>query len=122
MASPRAFEVFAFYHLGLDREFEYAFRNVNQAAAYFSMGIDELGAFLETHRMDPETIRHVDFNLSAAHADAQMMDLDGASIEARETFAKDTWKRYQAALQGSYDKSRQFDDVDWDNPLGLESE
>jgi hypothetical protein len=113
----RPFDVFVYYHLGLDAQFEYRFRNLHDVAAYFGSSADEVQEFLTRHRIDAATFRHIDFNLSAAHVDAQMLDLEGAATEERRAFAERTWERFQAALKG-YDPRRTFEDLDYDDPWG----
>jgi hypothetical protein len=112
------FEVFTFYHLGYDENFRYKFRNLHEAARYFRIAPEQLQAFMLENRIDAETIRHVDFNLSQAHADAQMAEMDGVSVDARRNLARRAFEQYQGAVRDTFDKRKEFDDVNWDDPLG----
>ena len=89
--------LFAYYHLGLDHEYEYRFRNLHQAAAHFGVPADQIKAHLTEYGMETELIRLTGFNLSKAHADAMELDLLGAPVAAREQFVRDTWAAFVAA-------------------------
>lgn len=111
---PDPVRLFAYYHLGLDEEYQYRFRNLHETARHFGASPEEVQRWLSQDGMDPETIRHVDFNLSKAHADAMELDLSGASVEERERFVSDAWERFRQ----SRDKTRRatpYDDVDYDD-------
>ena len=117
MRSLDPFTVFAFYHLGFDEEFRYKFRNIHDTAAYFQVSEGAIRAFLEQCELTPERIRHTNFNLSEAHSEAMMMDLDGLSIDARRDFAKQAYGKLRAS---QHDSLIDFEDVDYDNLLGLD--
>lgn len=115
---PDPYSLFAYYHLGFDDEYNYRFRNLHATARHFGAEPPQVLAWLEQYGMDPDTVRRVDFNLSQAHADAQQLDLDGASVEAREQFVRATYERF-VTQRNTTKRSTPYEDVDWDDPLGL---
>jgi hypothetical protein len=117
MTAPDPFKLFAFYHLGFDENFNYRFRNLHQTARHFGAEASQVLAWLEEYGMDPETVRHVDFNLSRAHADAQELDLEDASMDERERFARDAFRRFQESRKTR--RSTPYEDIDWEDPLGV---
>lgn len=115
---PDPFSLFAFYHLGFDEHFNYRFRNLHETARHFGADSAQIMAWLTEQGMDPETIRHVDFNLSKAHADAMELDLEGASTEAREAFAREAFARYQTQRERTR-RATPYEDLDYDDLLGM---
>ncbi len=120
MSTPEPFEVFCFYHLGLDREMRYRFRNLHDAAEYFGLKAPALRRYLDEHGLDAETVRHIDFNLSRVHADAQDLELRDAPFEERLAFARDAWQRFLAA-RGRTRRATPYEDHDYDDLLGMKS-
>ena len=117
MSNPDPFDVFCFYHLGLDREMRYRFRNLHDAAEYFGLQPPALRRYLDEHGLDAETMRHIDFNLSRAHADAQELELRGAPFEERLAFARRAWRHFLAARGGTR-RATPYEDHDYDDLLG----
>ena len=112
------FAVFAFYHLGYDENFEYKFRNIHATAKHFQVSEERIRDFLHKEQMTPERIRHTRFNLSEAHSEAQIMDMDGLSREAKKAFAQKTFTDFR---QAQHDSLLDFEDVDYEDLLGLDS-
>ena len=117
MRTMDPFSVFAFYHLGFDEEFTYRFRNIHETATYFQVSEKAIREFLQREDLTPERIRHTNFNLSKAHSEAMIMDMDGLSKEAKRAFAQQAFAELR---DGQHDSLREFDDVDYDNLLGLD--
>ena len=117
MRTMDPFSVFAFYHLGLDDEFKYRFINIHDTATYFQVSEKAIREFLQKEDLTPEHIRHTDFNLSQAHSEAMIMDMDGLSKEAKKAFAQQS---FGALRHAQHDSLKEFDDVDYDNLLGLD--
>lgn len=113
------FRVFVFYHLGLDEHYQYKFRNIHDAARNFRTSPEALNRFLAQHGMDATTFRHIDFNLAVAHADAQILDLEARPFEERDRFARRKYDEFRAALK-TYRKDRTYEDIDYDDPLGID--
>lgn len=114
MSAPDPFELFAYYHLGFDREYRYRFRNLHHTAAYFGLSPDALKAVLHELKLDADTVKLVDFNLSKAHADAQELELIAAPREARELHAQKSFEALKLAI-ATWNGEPAPDDVDWDN-------
>ena len=118
MPKPDPFRLFAFYHLGFDDAFTYRFRNLHAAARHFRAAPDDVLTWLKEARMDPDLVSLVDFNLAAAHAEAQQLDMGGATPAEREAFARGAWQGYLAALDRPL-ADAPIDRIDYDNPLGV---
>ena len=99
MSALEPFTLFRFYYLGFDEGYEYRFRNVHHTATHFGVSVDEIKARLLDWGLDATVVKHVDYNLSKAHSDAQILALEGASLSAREDFAKAAWSGFQVALK-----------------------
>ena len=99
MAGLDTFELFCFYHLGFDSDYEYGFRNLHHVASHFGITADEAKEQLLTLGLDASQVKHVDYNLAKAHSDAQILDLEGASMQERESFAKRIWAEYSRARE-----------------------
>ena len=115
---PDSFRLFAFYHLGFDDELRYRFRNLHAAARNFGATPEEILTWLKEARMDPDVVCLVDFNLAAAHAEAQQLDMAEATLEVRAAFARGAYAAYLAALEQPLAESP-IDRIDYDNPLGV---
>ncbi|MEY3014840.1 MAG: hypothetical protein RIT45_3575 [Pseudomonadota bacterium] len=92
---PSDMELFALYHLGLDREGQYAFRNAHQCARHLRVEVATFEQWLRDARLDTDAVKRVDFNLSVAHVDAQFVSRDEVG-----RFVADTWRRFEAARTG----------------------
>ena len=97
MASLDAYTLFCFYHLGFDSDYEYGFRNLHHVATHFDLSADEAKAQLHSLELDASQVKHVDYNLAKAHSDAQILDLEGASMREREAFSRRIWDEFCAA-------------------------
>lgn len=96
MGKPDAFELFCFYHLGLDREWRYRFRNVNSAARAYNTTVEQVKAWLVAERIDPETVTSVPYALARAHSEAQILALEG-KVEQLPAFARRVYDDFRAA-------------------------
>jgi len=59
--------------------------------------VDQAKSELRDRELDASQVKHVDYNLAKAHSDAQILDLEGASLQERESFANRIWKEYLRA-------------------------
>lgn len=111
---PSDAELFALYHLGLGRDGVYTFRNAHQCAKHLGVSADTFDGWLRAAKLDSEAAKRVDFNLSAAHVDAQFV----APAEVGPFVAR-TWAAFLAARSGKpLDQIRL--DVDYDEIWGPE--
>lgn len=110
---PDAFQIFCGYYLGLDREFSAKFFNIHSLAAHYGIDADELQALMEEHRMPPEAMRHIDFNVARAHGAAQDLVFSGSRDELI-AFAKQAFGDFQKAAAG-YDETMVFEDLNYEN-------
>lgn len=109
---PSAVELFAFYHLGLDATGKYRFRNLADAARHYGVERSTILAWLRADFLDPDTVSHVDFNLTRWHVEAQFVAPEGVSALVAQA-----WQGYHEALKRR-DPSRVFHDVDYDDIWG----
>jgi hypothetical protein len=109
---PTPLQVFSGYYLGIGLDFSARFFHLNSLAAHFGIGPGELRALLEEYRLDPETVRHVDYNIAKAFATAQEIAIDGQADDVA-TFAARAFEDFRQAF-GSYDPKRDFENVDYD--------
>lgn len=93
-ARPHDAELFALYHLGLGRDGRYRFRNLHQCARELSVDAATLEGWLRAARLDAEAAKRVDFNLSAAHVDAQFVAASHVGA-----FVAETWRAFVAARE-----------------------
>jgi len=111
---PDALTLFAFYHLGIDRDGLYKFRNLHDALRAFGATAPELHGWLTEYRIDPPTVSRVDFNLAVAHTDAQIVAMAG-DVDALRAQVRQSFERYLAALERSTGEhvhfSLDYDDV-----------
>ena len=114
------FAWFCFYHLGLDRDWDYRFRNLHHTAAYFGIEADAVQAELQAHEMDADVVKRSDFNLSQAHAEAQVLSITGATPSDIEAFARNAWSSFIEARKRGLHATGQ-DDVNWEDPLADDS-
>ena len=115
---PTAFQIFCGYYLGLDSEFAPKFFNIHSLAAHYGIGPEELNRMMADHKMLPEDMRHVDFNVARAHAAAQDLIFEGTRTEIVD-FARKAFEEFTNAA-GGYDDTKVFEDVDYDNIFGDE--
>ena len=113
MARPAPKDLFALYHLGLDAQGSYRFRNLSDVARTCAASPETVLQWLRESRIDPDTISHVDFNLSKWHVEAQFV----AAADAGALVQK-AWDGYQAAARDRRDPERVFHDVDYDDIWG----
>ena len=106
--TPQA--LFALYHLGLDANGAYRFRNMEQCARYLQIETQRLQALLAAARIDADTVGHVDVPLSKWHAEAQFV-----TAETAQALIDKAWKGYQEALlrmdPGQFFHSVNYDDL-----------
>lgn len=105
---PSAKALFALYHLGVDEEGEYAFRNALDISRIYNQTPDIILNWTREGGFDPDTVGHVDFNLSRRHVDAQF-----AEPEQLQAIIDEAWAGYQEALK-SADPEQFFHDHDYD--------
>ena len=107
MARPDAFELFAQYHLGLLPDGSGRFQNANQIAARYGVTVEELTAWLTADQLDAPTADGTDYDLPAAHGEAQVLAMLGDPA-ATLAFAHRAYAEYRARL--GHRKVRTFDD------------
>ncbi|NOZ02783.1 MAG: hypothetical protein GXP54_12965 [Deltaproteobacteria bacterium] len=110
---PSPFQIFCGYYLGLGLDWEYRFFNQHSLAAHFGIDHTELVSLMVELRMSPEDTRHMDFNIARAHANAQVLSMDGKRSEV-ESFARETFDAFLAAMD-TYDPERVFENIDYDD-------
>lgn len=106
---PPARELFALYHLGVDKQGQYAFRNLRDVARLYNTSNETVQAWLKAHRIDPETVGQVEFNLSRRHVDAQL-----AAPDQLPAVIDEAWAGYREALAGQQ-PGQFFHDHDYDD-------
>lgn len=105
---PDAQTLFALYHLGVDGQGAYAFRNLMQCARHLGVDAETFRKWLKDNQIDQDVITRVAFNLSAAHVDAQL----AADNDSRLALAKASYAAFVAArAEGLGDVNL---DVDYD--------
>ena len=109
---PTPIDLFAFYHLGLDADGSYRFRNVNDCAKRWQVDNATVQTWLREAAIDPETVGQVPFNLTRFHVDAQFVVAD----KARD-LVQQAWRGYQDALR-LREPGRFHHDVDYDDLWG----
>lgn len=109
---PTPQQLFALYHLGLDEQGSYKFRNLGECARKLQVSPQEVQDWLKRARIDAETVGHVEFPLSKWHAEAQFVAQDKAS-----EFIENAWKAYCEALAKSRG-DRFHHSVDYDDLWG----
>jgi hypothetical protein len=112
MSRPSPRELFALYHLGLDREGRYRFRNLHDCARAHGVDAATFEGWLRRHRLDAASVKRVDFNLAVAHAEAQFVAADRVA-----GFVAETWAAFEAARAGrplTHDRL----DVDYEDVWG----
>lgn len=115
---PSAFQIFCGYYLGLDKDFGTRFFNIHSLAGHYGISTDELHALMDEYHILPEDMVHIDFNIAKAHGIAQELDFSGQHNELI-LFAKKSFDEFTQAL-GGIDKSKVFEDLDYDNVWGDE--
>ena len=116
----KAIDLFRYYYLGFDEDYEYGMHNIGQAAKAFGVDVPTLKARLSELGLLPETVKRVRYNVASAHADAYALDLEGASIGEREALVERVWAEFQAArAEGLSDEIIDHLNVD-DLPAALE--
>lgn len=109
---PSPIELFAFYHLGLDSDGSYKFRNVSDCARRYQVDNATVQRWLREAAIDPETVGQVPFNLARFHVDAQFV-----GDAQKKALVQEAWRGYQQALQRR-DPSRFHHHVDYDDLWG----
>lgn len=109
---PSPIELFAFYHLGLDSDGSYKFRNVSDCARRYKVDNATVQQWLREAAIDPETVGQVPFNLARFHVDAQFI-----SEDKKKALVQEAWSGYQQALRRR-DPSRFHHHVDYDDLWG----
>lgn len=109
---PQPRELFALYHLGLDQQGKYRFRNIEQCARLLQVEVGTLQKLLQAARIDAGTMGEVEYPLSTWHVEAQFVAQDGA-----EDLVNRAWTAYQEALQkaqlgsGKFHHTVNYDDL-----------
>lgn len=112
---PTPFQIFCGYYLGLDKDFRYRFFNLHSLAEHYGIAPERLRFLMSEWHMTPEDVRHVEFNVARAHAEAQKIAASGFR-EDLERFARSQFEAY-CQLLAKYDPRRDFENVDYDNIL-----
>ena len=113
---PTAEALFAFYHLGLDANGTYKFRNLADCGRQFNASSVAIQQWLREAHIDADTVTAVPFNLTRFHVDAQFV----AAAEAAE-LVRSAWQGYQAALALQQPEQRRGEfrhDVNYDDIWG----
>ena len=114
--------LFALYHLGLDGQGAYRFRNLQQCARELKLDAGQLTRMLQSARIDAETLGQVEFPLSKWHVEAQFVAADAA-----QDLIDRAWTTYQEALQkaqlgsGKFHHSVNYDDL-WGDGYDFEDD
>ncbi|MBM4388434.1 MAG: hypothetical protein FJ088_11885 [Deltaproteobacteria bacterium] len=109
-------KIFLAYCLGIDENFRHRFTNLNSLAKKYNMSPEELLDKMRECRIDPATVRHVDFNVASRYAEAEELAMEGR-FEDLKSFAKKAYRDYLSALSSTYDEKRDFEDVDYEKIL-----
>ncbi len=112
MPQPTPKALFALYHLGLDADGAYQFRNMAQCARLLQVEVQRLQALLTAADIDADTVGHVDFALSKWHAEAQFV-----APQAAAALIDQAWNGYQDALR-RIDRGQFFHSVNYDDLWG----
>ncbi|MSP91286.1 MAG: hypothetical protein EXR79_05725 [Myxococcales bacterium] len=109
---PADVDLFALYHLGVDRSGAYRFRNLDQCARELGVGSGQLQQWLQQAGLDAESVGQVPFDLAWWSAEAQF---------AAAGTVHDVVTRAWAALQQARPQrhaERFHHSIDYDRPLG----
>lgn len=106
---PEPKALFAFYHLGLDSDGVYKFRNLQDCARRWNASTADVQRWLQAAQIDAEAVKQVPFNLTRFHVDAQFV----APAEAGRLIDA-AWQGYQQALRDRRADHFQHD-VDYDD-------
>ena len=113
---PNPFELYCMYYLGLTPDWDVRFHNIHAVARHYGVSADQVGAWLNQHHMGPEVMQHLDFNVARQHGEAQGIAL-GGSREDLKDFARQSFDEFRGKIS-SYDPSREFPDIDYDDIWG----
>lgn len=113
MNRPDPKELFALYHLGLDREGRYKFRNLAEVAKIYGVDNRQVLVWLQDDGTDPDTVKQVDYNLTKWHVEAQFVPPEGAADLIRTA-----WEGYQTARKSGKGSGQFHHDVDYDDIWG----
>ena len=84
-----SFELFCAYYLGITPDKRYAPANIHDVARRFGVDAGVIRQALHEHRMDPETMMNVDFDLAMAQVDIQVAPEGIDRVElAKELYAQ----------------------------------
>ena len=109
---PADVDLFALYHLGVDRSGRYRFRNLDQCARELGVGSGQLQQWLQQAGLDAESVGQVPFDLAWWSAEAQFAP-DGTT---HEVVARAWAALLQARPQGH--AGRFHHSIDYERPLG----
>lgn len=110
---PSDLELFALYHLGLDGQGAYRFRNLAECARHLHASPGQVQQWLQQAGIDADAVKAVPFNLTKCHVDAQFVALDQASA-----FVQTTWAAFQQARKGRSQAGDFHHDVNYDDIWG----
>ena len=105
MSTLDDYTLFRFYYLGFDADYEYGFRNLHHAASHFDVAVDDIKRMLADWQLDAAVTKRVDYNLARAHSEAQVLSLEGASIQEREAFSQRAWQEFRQARAAGLSES-----------------
>ncbi len=109
---PADVELFALYHLGLDGNGAYKFRNLTDVARIFRVDTQTVQQWLLEHAMDPDSMSQVEFDLAKWHVEAQFV-----AVADAHALAQRAWNAYTVALKHR-DPHRVHHSVDYDDLWG----
>lgn len=111
---PSNVEIFALYHLGLDRSGVYRFRNLSDCARVYGVDPSTFMTWLSGAQLDPDMVGTVEFNMAKWHAEAQFV----AATDAERLIAE-AHAGYGEALRrrkpGTFFHAVDYDDIWGDN-------
>lgn len=110
---PSAFQIFCGYYLGLDSDFGAKFFNVHSLAAHYGIDADELQWLMAEYNMQPEKMRHIDFNIARAHGRAQELTFT-ATPEDIARHALESFEEFVRAAE-KFDPEKVFEDIDYED-------
>ena len=110
---PNAFQIFCGYYLGLDSNFGAKFFNVHSLAFHYGIDSGELQALMTEYGMQPENMRHIDFNIARTHGIAQELTFAGTTEEVI-AHARKSFEEFQVAAK-KMDRNEVFEDLDYED-------
>lgn len=96
------FQLFCAYYLGIGPDKRYAPSNIHEVARRFGVDAGVIRQALQDHRMDPERIMNLDFDLAMAQLDIQVAPEGIDRVE----IARDLYEQFRRAVHKPRDWQR----------------